>query len=251
MRTTCELALVLMACVLAVSGCKKKEAGTEHTAREKPVFHLDEQAQPAATQAGDASALPPGHPPIGATQSDSLPPGHPPIGSTLPEGLPPVGQNGAGETGADKELSFTAPEGWTAQPPRPMTRMVYKLPAVEGDPADADLTVSTLAARAIALAMNVERWCGQFELPAGKTCADFSTPTPIEGAHHSAVLVEMHGAYKGSMTGAAPAASKPDYTMLAAIIDGPGNQWYVKLVGPSKTVEHWRASFMDFVRQAQ
>ncbi|NIR48254.1 hypothetical protein GWO43_07295, partial [candidate division KSB1 bacterium] len=40
---------------------------------------------------------------------------------------------------------------------------------------------------------------------------------------------------------------KPNFRLLAAIVETSGESWFVKLVGPEKTVAKWEESFYDFM----
>lgn len=238
-RIVTSLSAALVVVSVAMSGCEKE---SETKTRHKPGKPVKEEvtAPPSPTDAGEPT-MPPGHPPITAT----MPANHPPIPSSMPPGLAMTRPASVG----DSTLSFTAPDGWVQQKTRMMTTAVYSLPRAQGDSEDADLAVSSLG-RFIPLDQNVARWCGQFEFPEGKGCADFTTQRAVEGTKYPATIIEIRGGYKaGSMMGAAGPA-KPGYRMLVAEIRTPAKPWYVKMIGPEKTVAQWEASFLTFVRNA-
>ncbi len=220
-------------CILAMIavGCREESEPTEHQPRGGPILTPTTQPAAGSQQPGDTGTppLPPGHP--------ALPPTHPPIGPATAED--------------QVQLVFDAPDAWVERPARTMTLKIYALPKVEGDPEDADLAVSTLGPRRVPLAANVGRWCQQFDLADGKTCEDFGPPVTLENTKYPTVLVELAGTYKGGSMFGPPEPPKPDFRMIAAEITTPTEQWYLKLVGPQRTVEHWREAFVQYVRSAR
>jgi len=153
--------------------------------------------------------------------------------------------------GADVEPQFAAPPEWQPKPARAMTEQVFVLPRVEGDVEDADLAVSTLG-RHVPLDMNISRWCSQFGLNS-EECQKATKQQKLEGTKFPTTIVEISGTYQPSggpmMQAAGPA--KPGYKMLAAELIAPQDRWFVKLIGPEKTVEKWREAFMKYVKEAK
>lgn len=182
-----------------------------------------------------------------------LPPGHPPLTGEMPTTLP----SGPGflarelNAGPGTTVKLTPPEDWTSLPKRPMTINVYGLPRAEGDSEDAQVAVSMLGMLP-PWEMNVERWCAQFELPEGKSCADVAQQRTLDGTEYPTRLVDITGTYKISsqMTGQT-GPTKPDYRMITAEIQVGTTPWYVKLIGPAATVTQHEEAFLRFVREAR
>jgi hypothetical protein len=42
--------------------------------------------------------------------------------------------------------------------------------------------------------------------------------------------------------------NKPAYRLRAAVVETPNGSYYVKLVGPEKTVTHWNDSFLSYIK---
>lgn len=66
--------------------------------------------------------------------------------------------------------------------------------------------------------------------------------------------LDVTGAYSaGAMAGgtANPHASKTLSRMRAAVIETPKGAYFVKLVGPVKTVDRWNQRFLDFVKSVE
>ncbi len=216
----CGAAWGLIACLLSVCvGCGEKEEPVPYKPREAPKF------APPTTSPATAS-------PAATTQPAALPPRHPPISQPADA----------------EELKFQIPQGWVEKPARMMTLSVYAAPKVEEDPEDADVAISTLD-RVVPLQLNIDRWCSQFVPPAGQSCA--TRQEKIDQTRYPTTLVEISGSYRGGSMFTGPTAPKPNYRMLAAEILTPGLPYYIKMVGPDKTVERWRELFVETVRTAK
>jgi hypothetical protein len=59
--------------------------------------------------------------------------------------------------------------------------------------------------------------------------------------------VDLRGTFlfSESMMGP-PTEERPGYRMLAAVIETDSGPWFVKLIGPEKTVGYWKQSFYEF-----
>lgn len=138
---------------------------------------------------------------------------------------------------APKEVAYDAPKTWQSAPnPNPMRKATFKIPKAEGDPEDAELTVSSASGGVDA---NVKRWAGQFANAEPKV--DKRKVNDLD-----VVVVEIKGTYSsGGMGG--PAVTKEKQMLLGAIVDLGDTQEFFKMVGPEKTVSAARSDFDDFV----
>jgi hypothetical protein len=83
---------------------------------------------------------------------------------------------------------------------------------------------------------NLDRWANQFR--EGDAAAEsVRGETAVAGMR--VLRIESVGAYMG-MGAAAP---RPGYMQLGAIVEAPGRNVFIKLVGPQATVESNRAAF--------
>ena len=64
-------------------------------------------------------------------------------------------------------------------------------------------------------------------------------------------LLDVSGAYSGDMAGGATAQGKPNFRMRAGVIETPKGAYFIKLVGPEKTVARWDQAFQEFVKSAE
>jgi hypothetical protein len=81
---------------------------------------------------------------------------------------------------------------------------------------------------------NLERWGGQFTLNGQPAPAKTAKKT-VHGLN--VTTMDVTGTYvaTGGMT-MTPQPPKADYRMLAAIVEGPGGNIFIKFTGPVKTV---------------
>jgi len=205
-------------------GCEKKPEPPKYEPREPPKFKVPTAA---TRPAGPTGTVPAGVTSAGGPLED------PPIRSSRPAG------------GA---LRFAAPNGWVPKPRRPMTVQVYALPKVEGELEDADLAVSHFPEmKNIPLARQIERWCAQFEQPDGRPGVEVVRQWTLEGGRSPTTIIDICGRYRPGPAMGRRASPRERYRMLAAEIRTDAGPWYVKLIGPEKTVSHWKEAFLKFV----
>jgi hypothetical protein len=157
---------------------------------------------------------------------------------------------GAEEAGG---LTWSAPTEWAAQPERPMRAATYKVPAVKGDPEDAELAVFYFGqGQGGAVDANVKRWVAQFQKPDGKALTDKDAKTQVEKVNGMSVTtVEVKGTYAGGGPMMGPATPKPNFKLRGAIVEGPQGAVFYKLTGPEKTVNGAEKGFRKLVESVK
>jgi hypothetical protein len=160
----------------------------------------------------------------------------------------------ASAPGSQGELRLKAPDGWVSERPSSSMRVSqYQLPAAEGDPEGASLVVYYFGAgQGGSVDANLERWIGQMQTPDGKPSKDKAKTenTTVNGL--KVTLLDVAGTYAGGdMGGGGAAQSKPNFRMRAGVIETPKGAYFIKLVGPEKTVSRWDQAFQEFVRSAE
>ena len=156
---------------------------------------------------------------------------------------------------ADGGFSLRAPEAWKrVQPKSGIVETEFSIPS-EGTAADGGplqpgrMTVMGAGGTVDA---NIERWYGQFTQPDGSATKDKATTKKLELAGCKVTLVDIPGTYKDSPGGpfaGGAAVDRPDYRMLAAIVETPerrGN-YFLKFYGPAKTVAAHADGFRTMV----
>jgi hypothetical protein len=151
-----------------------------------------------------------------------------------------VVQIGSGHT-------LTAPESWDRKPPRSgFVNAEFAVPAVEGDAHGGRVTVTTAGG---SIQANIQRWYGQFTQPDGSDTKDHAEVEEKTIAGSTVHLVDISGTYLDSTGGpfAGTTTPRPDYRMLAAIIETDEANYFVKFYGPAKTVAENEDEFLEMI----
>jgi hypothetical protein len=149
------------------------------------------------------------------------------------------------------ELHYKAPDGWAKEPSSSAMRVAqYKLPKAEGDPEDAALVVYYFGAtQGGAVQVNIDRWISQVQQPDGSSSKDKAKTETSTVNGLKVTTVDVSGTYTAEMApGTGSQRNDANYRMRAAVIETPKGNYFLKLVGPAKTMGRWEQSFTDFVK---
>jgi hypothetical protein len=147
-------------------------------------------------------------------------------------------------------LKSTAPAAWKEE--EPASKMRYKqfrLPHVKDDKTDAELLI--FRGFGGSAADNIKRWKEQFLPPEGKKMEDVAKVSQMKVAGNDVSYLDVSGVYlfkDRPFDPNAKAEKRPNYRMLAVHFEGPKNIYHIKLVGPEKTVEHYKKGFDDWLK---
>lgn len=163
--------------------------------------------------------------------------------------VPSDDAHGGGTAAAPAALQWTAPEGWRSVAPSSSMRVAeWSLPKAEPDPEDASMVVFHFPGMGGGVQANLDRWYTQFEQPDGRPTSEVARVSSRTVADLRVTITDVGGTFAGGgMMGGAPAGPKPNFRMVAAIVETDAGPWFFKLTGPARTVERWRASFDQFV----
>lgn len=148
-------------------------------------------------------------------------------------------------------LKFDAPAEWTSKPPSSTMRVAeFVLPKTAGDSEDATLTIFFFGATQGGDAQaNIDRWIGQMSQPDGRASKDVARTSTMTSHGLKITLVDVTGTYVAEVSpGSADHFNKPGFRQRAGYIDTPGGPYFVKLVGPEKTVAKWNDSVDAFLK---
>ncbi len=139
-------------------------------------------------------------------------------------------------------LTLPKPMTWVwTQPTMQFRALQYAVPAIGVNSPAAELVFSVFpGGDGGPIGANLDRWAGQFREGEGMAA---SKRGEREVAGLKVSTIESTGAYMG-MGAAAP---RPGYMQLGAIVQAPGRNVFIKLVGPQATVESNRAAFEAMV----
>ena len=146
-------------------------------------------------------------------------------------------------------LRYKVPAGWVDEERSSSMRVAqFKLPRTAADTEDASLILYYFGkGQGGTASANVERWASQMQQPDGskaKITEDSFTANGLK-----ITTVDGAGTYVAETApGSGKFLNKPGFRLRAAVIETPNGSYYVKLVGPEKTVTHWNDSFVSYLK---
>ena len=230
------------------SGANKSDAKPSQPATQLSDADKTAMRSLAGGPAGDSGAggaapqgLPPGHPPISSDASA-------PAASATPASPPPPAE-------AAGDLQFEKAPAWKATPVRSaMRRAQYLLQKVESDSDDAEVVVFYFGRGEGGPVMeNLKRWKGQFSSAEGTPLPeDAGKQETLEANGFKVSLLDISGSYvAAAMAGVGDTKLRPNYRMLAAIIETPQGPWFVKATGPAATMAANQDAIRKFILSAK
>lgn len=183
-------------------------------------------------------------------------PGAAPAAPASPGGGPPAAlpPGISGSASASGDLQYKAPSGWVKeQPTSGMRKAQFRLPRAEGDSEDGSLVIFYFGPGQGGTAQaNLDRWIAQFEQPDGSSSKEKAKTKSMTVNGLTVSLLDLSGTFTAEMTpGAGDRQNKPQSRMLAAVIESPKGPYFVKLVGPIKTVDRWEPDFTAFLNSVE
>jgi hypothetical protein len=126
----------------------------------------------------------------------------------------------------------------------------YRLLKASGDTEDASVVLYYFGqGQGGSTAANIERWVGQMKQEDGSASKDKAKEESLEANGLKIATVDISGTYVAETTpGSGTFQNKPGYRLRAAVIETPKGPYFVKLVGPEKTVTLWNDSFLSYLR---
>src|SRR6185369_8971018 len=143
-------------------------------------------------------------------------------------------------------LKFTVPAGWIEEERTSSMRIAqYRLPKTETDTEDASLVLYYFGGQGGSTTANVERWISQMKQAEGNAAKQES----LEVNGLKVTTVDVAGTYVAETApGSGTFHNNPGYRLRAAVVETPNGPYFVKLVGPEKTVARWNDSFLSYVK---
>jgi hypothetical protein len=163
---------------------------------------------------------------------------------------------GAPGTGADDKkgtiieidgLKSSTPAAWVEEKPSNTFRLKqFKLPRVGEDKEDALMLVISLGGTGGSVEDNLKRWKSQFTPPAGKSADEAAKVETLKVSGVTATYLDIQGTYTAPPFEKMP--PKKDYRMLAVFWDSKTGPYFFRVVGPARTVEHYKKGFEEWVK---
>lgn len=160
-----------------------------------------------------------------------------------------TGTPAPGQTSGD--LHYKVPDGWVAAQPSSKMRVAqFKLPKAGGDNEDAELVLYYFGANQGGTAeANIDRWISQMQQSDGGSSKDKAKTESLAVNGLKVTTVDVVGRYTAEMApGSGTFYDNANYRLQAAVIETPKGNYFVKLVGPAKTIGRWGQSFTDYLK---
>ena len=152
--------------------------------------------------------------------------------------------------GAQGALSYEVPDGWTAAPASSSMRVAeFTLPRADGDPEDGEAVIYYFQGAGGSVQANLDRWTDQMLQPDGRSSRDLATTQQLTVNGLAVTQVDVSGTYVAEiMPGqSADRHHKPDYRLVAAVIETAAGPYFLKISGPRDTIGRWEDSIAAFV----
>ena len=155
----------------------------------------------------------------------------------------------AQETQNTATLRYKVPAGWVEEERSSSMRVAqYKLPRAAADTEDASLVLYYFGqGQGGTAAANVERWASQMQQADGTKAKITEESFTANGL--KVTTVDGAGTYVAETApGSGTFHNRAGYRLRAAVVETPNGSYYVKLVGPEKTVTHWNEAFLSYLK---
>jgi hypothetical protein len=157
-----------------------------------------------------------------------------------------VAADGPKQTIDARGLTFQVPASWKSSPPTSQMRVAQlKVDPIEGDDYPAEMVVTVFRPSAGPVDANLRRWQGMFK------DRDGNPPTieskKIKGKNIEVTRAETAGHYYPAQFSGRPEPDRPDARFLGAIVTGDGVTYYIRMVGPNRTMTKLRPDFDELL----
>ena len=145
-------------------------------------------------------------------------------------------------------LKSKAPAAWKKAQPGQMQVGAFTLPKAEGDKEDAKLLIFHGGASGMGdKDSNIRRYKGMFKAPAGDKAKVETTKVGTS----ELTSVDIQGIYLFKAAPFDPNAKteeKPDFRMVAVIFETPKGPYYLRFIGPQKSVDKHKKDFDEWLK---
>lgn len=148
------------------------------------------------------------------------------------------------------------PDGWSKTEPSNNMRLAQiALAPAKGDKDAGELVVFHFPGTGGSAAANIERWQNQFQGPKGEPGPSVSKIDTMMVGLLTVVTTDVSGTQLGSgqsaSMGTGPGEDVPNSRMIASVIETPMGNWFIKVVGPEKTIAAHEPKIREFVKRAK
>lgn len=153
-------------------------------------------------------------------------------------------------------LKSQAPAEWKQEEPTPIQKQggrltQFRLAKIGDDKPDAEVLIFYFGGQGGSIDENVRRWKGMFLPPAGKQIDDVTKVEKSKVGTVGVTAVDIAGTYKFKKAPFVPdeqAELRPNHRMVAVYFDQKDGPFFIRFVGPARTVDHYRKGFDDWLK---
>lgn len=149
-------------------------------------------------------------------------------------------------------LKSTAPASWKeGEVSSPMRIKQFAVAGKGKDAGDAEIVIFFFGqGQGGDVDANLKRWKGQFQPPQGKAIDDVSKVETVKLTSTKATLLDVRGTYmfKARPMDPGPGEARAGWRMLAAILETPKGNYFIRFVGPDKTVGGGEKDFRAWLK---
>jgi hypothetical protein len=146
------------------------------------------------------------------------------------------------------QVTWQVPAGWIEETPGRMRKAQFSIPKEAGDSENAEAVVFYFSGQGGDVQSNIERWYGFFKQPDGRPTKDVATVKKVKVNELAQTILDVAGTYLFKPRPMAPTSvEKPGFRMLAAVVETAAGPYFVRFVGPQKTIDKWQNSFYQFL----
>jgi hypothetical protein len=164
-----------------------------------------------------------------------------------------AGAEDKGEIVELDSLKSRAPADWKKEEPAGKLRAYqFRVPKSKDDKADAELVIFYFGPGAGgSVEDNIERWKKQMTPPEGKKTDDVAKVEKSKVGDVPITTFDMEGTYLFTIAPNDPNSKKeprPDYRFIGVVFESPKGPYFIRLVGPAKTVGDHKKGFDEWLK---
>jgi hypothetical protein len=149
-------------------------------------------------------------------------------------------------------MKSTAPVAWKPEKAGQMRAYQFALPKAEGDKEDAEVVIFYFGpGGGGSVADNMKRWKGMFVPPSGKSIDEVAKVSDTKAGAAELSVLDVEGTYKFKARPFDPNAKeelKPDFRMLGVVFQCKDGPYFIRFVGPAKTVAKHKQGFDEWLK---
>ncbi len=147
-------------------------------------------------------------------------------------------------------LTSSVPASWKELPATQMRFKQFTIPKVAADKNDAELVVFFFGPGGGGdVQANLARWKGMFVAPEGKNIDEAAKTQTFKVNGVDVTTLDVRGTYKYKPSPMAPNEElRPGHRMIAVVFASPQGPYFMRFVGPEKTVDKNQKDFDKFLK---